>query len=71
MHAMNYEQDITNAREEAAMQARNEKHANKVKTFDERQVPPSFSQGQGQQVTPKPKKKSMSMDFDEMKKYGY
>jgi hypothetical protein len=71
MHAMNYDQDMANAREEAAMQARNEKHTNKVKTFDEQQVPPSFSQGQGQTVTPKQKKKSMSMDFDDMAKWGY
>ena len=71
MHAMNYDQDIANAREEAAMQARNEKLTNKLKTFDEKQVPPSFSQGRGQSVTPKPKKKSASMDFDEMKKWGY
>jgi hypothetical protein len=71
MHAMNYDQDIANAREESAMQARNEKHANKLKNFDERQVPPSFSQGSGQQVAPKRKKSSMSMDFDDMKKWGY
>jgi hypothetical protein len=71
MHAMNYDNDMANAREEAAMQARNEKHTNKLKTFDEQQVPPSFSQGQGQTVTPKQKKKSMSMDFDDMAKWGY
>lgn len=71
MHAMNYDQDMANAREEAAMQARNEKFANKVKTFDEGKVPPSFGQGSGQRATPAPKRKSASMDFDEMKKYGY
>ena len=38
MHAMNYDQDIANAREEAAMQARNEKHANKVKNFEETNI---------------------------------
>lgn len=70
MHAMNYDQDIKNARDEAAMQARNEKFANKVKSFDETKVPPTFSQGRGQRVTPK-RRKSMSMDFDEMKQYGY
>jgi hypothetical protein len=63
MHAMNYDQDMKNAREEAAMQARNEKHANKVKTFDEKQVPPSFSQGRGQAVTPKQTKRESLMDF--------
>ena len=53
MHAMNYDTDMANAREEAAMQARNEKHANKVKTFEEQQVPPSFGQGNGGRVAPK------------------
>ena len=67
MHAMNYDQDMANAREEAALQARNEKHANKVKTFDERQVPPTFSQGQGQRVAPRQQKKESMMDF--VKKY--
>lgn len=62
MHAMNYDADIQNAREEAAMQARNEKHANKVKTFDESIVPPSFSQGQGH-VAPKKEKKDSLRDF--------
>jgi hypothetical protein len=45
------------------MQARNEKHTNKLKTFDEQQVPPSFSQGGGQPVTPKKEKKESLMDF--------
>jgi hypothetical protein len=70
LHAMNYDQDIKNAREEAGMQARNEKFQNKVKSFEEKKVPPSFSQGQGQRTAPKPRK-SASMDFDEMKQYGY
>lgn len=64
MHAMNYDQDIANAREEAAMQARNEKHNNKVKTFDEQQVPPSFGQSGGGRVAPRqPQKKESLMDF--------
>lgn len=63
MHAMNYDSDISNAREEAAMQARNEKHANKVKTFDEQQVPPSFSQGRGQAAAPRQQKRESLMDF--------
>ena len=67
MHAMNYDHDLANAREEAAMQARNEKHANKVKTYEEKQVPPSFSQGQAQRVAPKQQKKESMMDF--VKKY--
>lgn len=63
LHAMNYDTDVANAREEGAIQARNEKHQNKVKNFEERQVPPSFSQGQGQRVTPRAEKKESLMDF--------
>ena len=70
LHAMNYDQDIANAREEAGIQARNEKHKNKVKSFEDN-VPPSFSQGRGQKVTPQPKKSGGFMGLDEMKKYGY
>jgi len=70
MHALDYDKDIAAAREEAAIQARNEKFSNKVKNFEEK-VPPSFSQGRGQ-AQPKPKKsKSVSMDFDDMKEWGY
>lgn len=59
-HAMNYDTDIANAREEAGMQARNEKFRNQMKTFDEEQVPPTFSQGQGRAVSrTKPKKESL------------
>lgn len=71
MHAMNYDSDMANAREEAAIQARNEKHTNRVKNYEESKVPPTFSQGSGQRVSPKQKRKSMSMDFDEMKQFGY
>jgi hypothetical protein len=54
------------------MQARNEKFANKVKSFDDgNKIPPSFSQNGGQSVAQKQKKKSMSMDFSDMKKWGY
>lgn len=64
MHAMNYDTDMANAREEAAMQARNEKHANKVKTFEESNVPPTFGQGSGGRVAPqKQNKKESLMDF--------
>ena len=71
MHAMNYDQDMANAREEAAIQARNEKFSNKVKNFDQGNVPPSFSQGRGQQASQPKKKSGGMMDFEEMKKYGY
>lgn len=64
MHAMNYDTDIQNARDEAAMQARNEKHTNKVKTFEESQVPPTFGQGAGGRVTPQRQQKKESLiDF--------
>lgn len=64
MHAMNYDTDIQNARDEAAMQARNEKHTNKVKNFEESQVPPTFGQGAGGRVTPqRQQKKESLMDF--------
>lgn len=64
MHAMNYDQDIQNARDEAAMQARNEKHTNKVKNFEESQVPPTFGQGAGGRVAPqRQQKKESLMDF--------
>lgn len=63
LHAMNYDDDIKNAREESAMQARNEKFENKVKTFDEGKVPPSFSQGSGQRVAPAKRKKESLKDW--------
>lgn len=63
LHAMNYDQDISNAREEGAIQARNEKHANKMKTYDERRVPPSLSQGGGSRTAPQQNKKESLMDF--------
>ena len=63
MHAMNYDHDMANAREEAAMQARNEKHANRVKNFEENQAPPSFSQGGGGRVAPRQNNKDAHDDL--------
>lgn len=64
----NYDNDIEEAKQTSAMKARNEKMANKVKTFDE-PMPPSLSQGgAGQQVRKKPKKESF---FDGLKEAGY
>ncbi len=64
MHAMNYDTDLQNAREEAAMQARNEKHANRLKTFDDNQTPPpSFSQGQGRIASKRKNKEESMADF--------
>ena len=71
MHAMNYDTDMANAREEAAMQARNEKHANKVKTFEEKNVPPTFGQGAGGRVAPRTQQKDAHDDLaDFIKKNG-
>lgn len=63
LRAQNYDKDIANAREESAMMARNEKHQNKVKSFEEKQVPPSFSQGGSQPVSPKKERRESLMDF--------
>ena len=64
MHAMNYDTDMQNAREEAAMQARNEKHANRLKTFDDGQTPPpSFSQGSNSRPAQRQEKKESLRDF--------
>ena len=67
--AANYDSDIAAAREQAGMQARNEKMENKVKKFDS-PMPPTLTQAQGQQATPinnKPKN-----DFwQSMKEAGY
>lgn len=65
--AANYDSDIAAAREEAGMQARNEKMENKVKKFDA-PMPPTLSQGQGQQTT-QPKKRGGF--FDELQAAGY
>lgn len=62
-NALNYDNDISSAKEQAAMQARNEKIQNRVKTYDEQQVPPSFGQGQGRVAATKPQKKESLMDF--------
>jgi len=64
LHAMNYDTDMQNAREEAAMQARNEKHANRLKTFDDGQTPPpSFSQGGNSRPAQRQQKKEGLRDF--------
>ena len=68
MHAMNYDGDIQNAREEAAMQARNEKHTNKVKNFEEQNVPPTFGQGAGGRVAPQKQQKKEGLR-DLVKRY--
>lgn len=64
-NAYNYDSDISSARDEAAMQARNEKIQNKVRTSDSEGVPPSLSSsGAGNKpATPKAKKRSSASEF--------
>lgn len=66
LHAMNYDTDIQNAREEAGIQARNEKFDNNVKSFGGKKVPPTFPQGQGRVAERKPRKEGV---FDDLKDY--
>lgn len=64
----NYDTDMEDAKQQSAMQARNEKMTNKVKKFDE-PMPPSLSQGgAGQQATKKKKNRGF---FDDLKEAGY
>lgn len=65
-NAYNYDSDIASARDEAAMQARNEKIQNKVRTSDSEGIPPSLSSA-GAGNAPKPKaKKKRSGFFDDL-----
>lgn len=65
---MNYETDMEDARQQSAMQARNEKMSNKVKKFDS-QMPPTLSQGgANERVSTKPKRESF---FADLKDAGY
>ena len=65
--AANYDSDIAAAKEQAGMQARNEKMENKVKDFSGN-LPPSLPQS-GAQTTQKPRKRAGF--FDELKEAGY
>ncbi len=64
-NAYNYDSDIASARDEAAMQARNEKIQNKVRTSESEGIPPSLnSSGAGNKpAKPKAPKKSATQDF--------
>lgn len=65
MNAYNYDSDIASARDEAAMQARNEKIQNKVRSSASEGIPPSLSSsGAGNKpAAPKKPKKSAASDF--------
>ncbi len=64
-NAYNYDSDISSAREEAAMQARNEKIQNNLRSSASEGIPPSLnSSGAGNKpAEPKTKKKSTASEF--------
>lgn len=55
-NAQNYDADVASAREEGAMQGRNEKIQNRVKRSEKTEIPPSLSTNSG--VSPTKKKSS-------------
>jgi DNA-nicking Smr family endonuclease len=61
----NYDTDLSGAREQGAMQARNEKIQNKM-TKAKTEVPPTLSQGGGQKASAQPKRESF---WDDMQGY--
>lgn len=66
-NAYNYDSDISSAREEAAMQARNEKIQNKVRSSATEGIPPSLSSsGAGNEPAKKKVKKRASSFFDDI-----
>ncbi len=65
-NAYNYDSDISSARDEAAMQARNEKIQNKVKSSESEGIPPSLSSsgtGNKPATAAKTQKKSKTSEF--------
>ena len=66
-NANNYDSDISSARDEAAMQARNEKIQNKVRSSATEGIPPSLSSsGAGNEPAKKKTKKRVSSFFDDI-----
>lgn len=65
MNGNNYDSDISSAREEAAMQARNEKIQNKVRSSASENIPPSLSSSGAGNTPAKPKKQKGGIDFFE------
>lgn len=68
--ANNYDNDIAQAREQSAMQARNEKIKNSVKQFDT-PMPPTLSQQGAQRANPQKPKSRYQEYRDIMKQAGY
>lgn len=61
-----YDTDIASAREESAMQARNEKIQNKVRSSKDENIPPSLSSGSAGNAPAKPRQKTSSF-FDDIR----
>lgn len=59
----NYDSDIASAKEEAAMQARNEKIQNKVRSSDTEGIPPSLSSSGAGNAPAKPKQAKKKESF--------
>lgn len=67
MNGNNYDSDIASARDEAAMQARNEKIQNKVRSSASEGIPPSLnSSGAGNKPATPKKQKNKSSFFDDL-----
>lgn len=65
-NAYNYDTDVSSAREEGAMQGRNEKIQNKVRTSSSEGIPPSLSSGGTGNAPAKPKQRRSSF-FDDIR----
>lgn len=65
-NANNYDSDISSARSEAAMQARNEKIQNKVRSSKDNDVPPSLSSSGAGNAPSQPKTRRSSF-FDDIR----
>lgn len=61
-----YDNDIASAREESAMQARNEKIQNKVRSSESEGIPPSLSTGSAGNSPVKPRRQTSSF-FDDIR----
>lgn len=65
-NAYSYDSDVTSAREEGAMQGRNEKIQNKVRNSASEGIPPSLSSGSANNAPSKPKPRRSSF-FDDIR----
>lgn len=65
LNGMRHDTDVDAAREQGAMQARNEKVTNNLKKFDKK-VPPTLAQGGAQKTQPKEKPESFWDDLRDL-----